>query len=86
MRYHQKKYIVDSLNRNFKYGFVDQHLKIYDLENNEVEYLEILEFLKENFELDFKESMSLIVRWYQGDVYADYVERNIMNDIMEEFN
>lgn len=86
MEYHEKKYIVDCLKKNYKYNFVNSKLKIYDLESNEVEYLEVLEFLKDEFEIDFKESMSIIVRWYQGDLYADYVERTIIDDVMNEFS
>ena len=86
MEYHEKKYIVDTINHYFKYGFVDQKLKIYDLEDNEVEQLDFLKFLKDELDLDFKDSMSILVRWYQGDTYADYIERNILDDLVDNFN
>ena len=78
MEYHKKKYIVDCINHNYKYKFVDSKLKIYDLDGKEVEYQEVLEYLNDEFELEFKESMDIIVRWYQGNIYADYI--NLIED------
>jgi hypothetical protein len=83
MDYHKKKYIVDCINHNYKYNFVDSKLKIYDLDNKEVEYKELLEYLNDEFELEFNESMELIIRWYQGDVYADHFELFTENSTTE---
>lgn len=86
MEQHKKKYIIDCINQNYKYEFNDSKLKIYDKNHKEVEYLELLEYLKEEFELDFKESMSIIVRWHRGNDYADYIERTIIDDLITEFS
>lgn len=77
MEYHEKKYIVDCLSHNFKFKFINSKLNFYDLEGNEIELNDIVEYLFENFDMDFKLGMEAIVRWSQGDIHADMLPYNV---------
>lgn len=83
MEYHEKKYIVDCLSHNFKFKFKDSELNFYDLEGNEIELNDIVEYLFENFDMDFKFGMETIVRWSQGDIHADMLKHNVDVDSID---
>lgn len=74
MEYHEKKYIVDTLNQNFYYNYVDSKRVIYNKENEVVEASELLIFLNEEFKLEVDGALKIILRWIEGDVFANYIE------------
>lgn len=77
MSYTEKKYVVDCLKYNYRFKFIDHELNFYDLEGNEVSLKDIVEYLFDNFEMDFKIGMETIVRWSQGDIHADMMSREM---------
>lgn len=81
MEYHEKKYVVDCLKHNYEFKFVDHELNFYDLNGNELSLKEIVEYLFDNFDMDFKVGMETIVRWSQGDIHADMMSHEMNFDL-----
>lgn len=77
MSYTEKKYVVDCLRQNYDFKFIDHKLNFYDLEGNQLSLKDIVEYLFDNFDMDFKVGMETIVRWSQGDIYADMISHDI---------
>lgn len=77
MSYTEKKYVVDCLKYNYRFKFINHELNFYDLEGNEVSLKDIVEYLFDNFDMDFKIGMETIVRWSQGDIHADMMSREM---------
>ena len=82
MGYTEKKYVIDCLKYNYTFKFIEGKLKFYDLEDNEISLKDIVEYLFDNFDMDFKVGMETVVRWSQGDIYADMLSHHVdLNDI-----
>lgn len=84
MGYTEKKYVVDCLKHNYTFKFIDHELNFYDLDDNKLSLKDIVEYLFDNFDMDFKVGMETIVRWSQGDIHADMMshEMNLeLNDL-----
>ena len=67
--------MTDCLSLNFNFDFEDSKLKIYDKNNNPLEYADIIEYLLEEFELEPEMSVNVIMSWYMGYDRFFYTEK-----------
>lgn len=74
MEYHEKKYIIDSLNHNFNYVLENSNKIIYDKEGNEIDASELLLYLNKEHDLELENGLKIVFRWFEGDLHADYME------------
>jgi hypothetical protein len=76
MEYHERKYIIDCLNHNFNYDYIDSKLKFYDKNNNPIEYDIVIEYLLDEFEMSPEGSVNMIMRWHLGDFNFQYLQED----------